>query len=269
MPGSSARRGVFGITCVGCRIEELSEHRRFLASRVASAPWFLSALSTQSPFDALATKNSKVLSKTSEFWSSSKKIQTIRRTIRLTPDARLGTSAMQSPDEIFDVCDAEDRVIGQARRTDVHARNLLHRAVHVWVFRTNGQLVAQRRSASKDQYPLTLTSSASGHLDSGEGYLAAAIRELGEELGLHGLELTFAVKLPASLDTAYEHTVLYTVTTDAPLFPHAGEVAGLEMSRLEELQAQLVSPDSQFSPPFRKLLEWAASCPAACLRVDR
>ena len=88
---------------------------------------------------------------------------------------------MQSPDELFDICDADDRVIGQARRADVHAQNLLHRAVHVWVIRSDGRLVAQRRSATKDQYPNSLTSSASGHLDHGEDYLTAATRELAAQ----------------------------------------------------------------------------------------
>ena len=164
---------------------------------------------------------------------------------------------MQSPDELFDVCDVNDRVIGQARRADVHAQNLLHRAVHVWVFRSNGLLVAQRRSATKDQYPNSLTSSASGHLDSGEDYLSAAIRELGEELGLFDLELEFVVKLPAGPETAYEHTVLYRVVTDAPLTPHAGEVAGLELYSSEELIEQLSQPGDNLSPPFRQLLAWS------------
>ena len=163
---------------------------------------------------------------------------------------------MQSPDEIFDICDTEDRVIGQARRADVHANNLLHRAVHVWVIRSDGRLVTQRRSASKDQYPHALTSSASGHLDTGEDYLTAAIRELGEELGLRGVTLQFAVKLPASPATAYEHTVLYTVTTDAPLTPDPGEVAGLEWYSQEELARELTQPGDNLSPPFRQLLAW-------------
>lgn len=163
---------------------------------------------------------------------------------------------MQSPDEIFDVCDADDRVIGQARRADVHANNQLHRAVHVWVIRSDGRLVAQRRSASKDQYPNALTSSASGHLDAGEDYLAAAVRELGEELGLFGVPLQFAVKLPASPATAYEHTVLYTLRTDAPLTPNAGEVAGLELYTKDELEHELARPGDNLSPPFRELLQW-------------
>ena len=164
---------------------------------------------------------------------------------------------MQSPDEVFDVCDAEDRVIGQARRADVHSQNLLHRAVHIWVFRSTGQLVVQRRSASKDQYPNGLTSSASGHLDTGEDYLTAGLRELGEELGLFGVDPQFVIKLRASPATAYEHTALFVITTDAPLSPNAGEVAGLELHSIEELQARLVLPDGgNLTPPFRQLLEW-------------
>lgn len=163
---------------------------------------------------------------------------------------------MQSPDEIFDVCDENDRVIGQARRADVHAQKLLHRAVHIWVFLPDGRLVTQRRSASKDEYPLALTSSASGHLDSGEDYHTAAARELGEELGLRGVDLQFAVKLPASPATAFEHTVLYTTMSDAVLAPHAGEVAGLEIYSRSELLAELARTGDNLSPPFRQLLVW-------------
>ena len=164
---------------------------------------------------------------------------------------------MQSPDELFDVCNRDDRVIGQARREDVHAQNLLHRAVHIWVLRTDGRLVVQRRSASKDQYPNGLTSSASGHLDSGEDYLDAAIRELGEELGLHGVELQYVVKLPARPETAYEHTVLYVTVTDAVLIPAVGEVAGLELHSLDDLKPLLSSPNGgNLTPPFRELLKW-------------
>src|SRR5690606_34978196 len=69
------------------------------------------------------------------------------------------TEGPMTTEEIFDVCDADDRVVGQARRSDVHARGLLHRAVHVFVFNSRGELLVQRRSANKDEYPLCLTSS--------------------------------------------------------------------------------------------------------------
>lgn len=81
-------------------------------------------------------------------------------------------------EEIFDVCDEHDRVIGQAPRSVVHAQGLLHRAVHVFVFNSAGELLLQMRSRHKDEAPLQFTSSASGHLGAGETYEAAAPREL-------------------------------------------------------------------------------------------
>ena len=35
------------------------------------------------------------------------------------------------PDEMFDVCNAENKVIGQERRAEVHAKGLFHRSVQV------------------------------------------------------------------------------------------------------------------------------------------
>ena len=34
-----------------------------------------------------------------------------------------------NPDELFDVVDADDQVIGQATRGEVHARGLMHRVL--------------------------------------------------------------------------------------------------------------------------------------------
>ncbi len=90
----------------------------------------------------------------------------------------------QSPDEVFDVVDSLDRVIGSAYRRDIHRRGLLHRAVHIFWLRADGQLCLQRRSFAKDNCPGLLSSSCAGHVDSGEDYLTAAVRELREELGV-------------------------------------------------------------------------------------
>jgi len=158
-------------------------------------------------------------------------------------------------EEIFDVCDEHDRVIATAPRSEVHARRLLHRAVHIFVFNSRGELLLHRRSASKDESPLKLTSSASGHLGAGEDYAAAAGRELEEELGLQG-PLEYVTKLPASPDTCYEHTVLYRLMTDDVPTPNAEEIASIEFVPLAEVRRRLSRQSDDFSPPFRMLLEW-------------
>lgn len=158
-------------------------------------------------------------------------------------------------DEIFDICDEEDNVIGQASRRDVHARDLLHRAVHIWVFNTAGELLVHRRTMTKDQYPDCFTSSASGHVDAGEDYLTAAHRELREELGLSG-NLEFIVKLPAGANTAFEHTVLYALQTDSKPQPNRDEIASIAYQAVGEVIEEVNQYPDRFTPPFRELAIW-------------
>ena len=87
-------------------------------------------------------------------------------------------------EEIFDVVNDRDEVIGQKPRSEIHRLKLNHRAVHVLVFNSRGEIFLQKRSMKKDCFPGAWDSSASGHVDSGENYDACAVRELREEIGL-------------------------------------------------------------------------------------
>jgi isopentenyl-diphosphate delta-isomerase type 1 len=160
--------------------------------------------------------------------------------------------AAQDPGELFDVVDADDHVVGRATRGEVHARGLLHRAVHVFLFNSRGELLLQRRSEWKDEYPLCWTSSASGHLDAGEDYAAAALRELREELGI-AAELEFLTKLPAGPETANEHTALFRADSDErPVFPPE-EIESVEFFRMEKISRMIAADRASFSPPFLEL----------------
>src|SRR5947209_3224114 len=123
---------------------------------------------------------------------------------------------MSPHQEIFDVVDGDDCVIGHAPRSEVHARGLRHRAVHVLVFNESGELFVQKRVESKDTFPGCYDSSASGHLKSGEEYDACAVRELHEELGLgvriSDLERRF--KITACAETGWEFVWVYTLRAD-------------------------------------------------------
>jgi isopentenyldiphosphate isomerase len=120
-------------------------------------------------------------------------------------------------EEIFDVVNARDEVIGRKPRSEVHRLGLMHRAVHVLVFNRRGHLFLQKRSMLKDRQPGLWDSSASGHVDSGEDYDTCARRDLQEELGLRletPLEKLF--KISACPQTDQEHVWVYRCGAEGP-----------------------------------------------------
>jgi len=87
--------------------------------------------------------------------------------------------------ELFDLVDGSDRVLGTVKRGDANTNPaLIHRAVAILVYNPKGQLFLQKRSKTKDTYPDHWTVSASGHVPSGRTYRQAAAKELSEELGI-------------------------------------------------------------------------------------
>ncbi len=75
----------------------------------------------------------------------------------------------------------DDMVIGQAPRKEVYEKKLIHRVAHVVVRDSAGRFLFQRRAAHISS-PLHWIVSACGHVQSGESYHEAAIRELAEEM---------------------------------------------------------------------------------------
>jgi isopentenyl-diphosphate Delta-isomerase len=75
------------------------------------------------------------------------------------------------PDEVEDLVDPDDRVIGRVRRGDAHRDpSLIHRSAQALVFTSDGRILLQRRAATKDLFPGYLCASASGHVMAGDEY---------------------------------------------------------------------------------------------------
>lgn len=128
-------------------------------------------------------------------------------------------------EEIFDLVNERDEVVGQMPRSQVHRLGLMHRATHVLVFNSRGQVFLQKRSQSKDRQPGLWDSSASGHLNTRETYDACAVRELREEIGLSlSAPPQRLFKLPASVDTDQEHVWIYRCLAEGPFTLHPEEI---------------------------------------------
>ena len=164
------------------------------------------------------------------------------------------------PEEWFDVVNERDEVLGRELRHKVHARGLWHRSVHVLVFDGAGRVFLQKRSMTKDLCPGLWDSSCSGHLDAGEGYNAAAVRELAEEIGVQVREAPARwFRLTACEETGWEFVWVYQLRHDGPFVLQPGEIDGGGWFAPGEVTEKITAQPEDFCPSFKLLWPIARS----------
>ena len=168
------------------------------------------------------------------------------------------------PEEMFDVIDDDNHVIGQERRSVVHGTGLQHRGVHLLLFTSEGKLLVQQRSKDRKNSPSSLDCSVSEHVRAGEEYLAGAIRGLKEELGLEGMELrpiiTFKMNYGPNdneISRVYQGHVDPAQVKFDPV-----ELDHVEYYSLQELGALLTDGNKPFSYWFKQLVLWSIDRPS-------
>lgn len=140
----------------------------------------------------------------------------------------------ESASETIDVVDEEDHVVGRATRREMRERNLLHRAVYIFVINSLGDLFVHRRTATKDVYPGYWDVCVGGVVMAGESYDAAAEREIAEELGVMGTPVRSLGKLRFEDAATRIHGAVYAATNDGPFVLQAEEImSGAFVTRAE------------------------------------
>ncbi|MFG1807214.1 NUDIX hydrolase [Streptomyces sp. NPDC049040] len=150
------------------------------------------------------------------------------------------TGAGLSADEIIDIVDERDRVVGQARRADAYERGLRHRAAFVLVRDGEDRIFVHRRTARKLVFPSLYDLFVGGVLGAGETYDEAALREAEEELGVSGLP-----RPEPLFRFLYEDgprawwSAVYQVRCELPVSPQPEEVAWHGFLTEQELARRL------------------------------
>lgn len=86
--------------------------------------------------------------------------------------------------------DESDRLLGTLPRAELRERGLIGRGTYILLFNSEGELCVHRRTLSKAIYPGYWDVAAGGMVQGDETYAESAARELEEELGVSGVELT-------------------------------------------------------------------------------
>src|SRR3989344_7854680 len=84
--------------------------------------------------------------------------------------------------------DKDDNIIGSGTGDEAREKSIIYRIIRIFLFNTKGELLIQKRS-KKVPSPEKWDQSVGGHVDEGESYLEATMRELDEELGIKDIPL--------------------------------------------------------------------------------
>jgi len=164
---------------------------------------------------------------------------------------------MDDDDEVLDLVDKNDKVIGTILRTQkiklAGQRVGYLRAAEILICNKYGQLWIPRRSKKKAIAPGGLDYSASGHVASGESYLQTAIRETEEELNLkvEPKFLKLLHKFPPEGDEKLFFRTVYVYESDETPDYNSDDFSGYEWVTPEELLKKLKNGE----PAKRSLAE--------------
>ncbi len=133
-----------------------------------------------------------------------------------------------------------------ALKSEAHKNGWWHNTIHLWLYTKKGEILLQQRSHKKDIFPLLWDVSAAGHIDAGETFESAAIRETHEELGLllkpNDLAKIGIHKHASSYangtiqDNEFHHVFIAELKIDAnDLTPQEEEVEALKLVSFKEL----------------------------------
>jgi isopentenyldiphosphate isomerase len=147
-------------------------------------------------------------------------------------------------EELLDVVDSSDTVVGRARRGEVYARGLLHRCACVLVRDAEDRVFVHRRTPDKLVFPSRYDMFVGGVVGAGESYAAAALREACEELGVAELEapvplFRFLYRGPGG----NWWSAVFEARCTAPVAPQVSEVAWHAFLPQQELDARLADLD--------------------------
>ncbi|MCW8381005.1 NUDIX hydrolase [Streptomyces justiciae] len=148
---------------------------------------------------------------------------------------------MSAADEILDIVDEHDQVVGQSPRGEAYARGLRHRCVFIQARDADGRLFVHRRTPTKLVFPSLYDMWVGGVVGAGESYDDAALREAEEELGVSGLPkpaFLFKFLYDGGAGRSWWSAV-YEVRCELPVSPQVEEVAWHDFLTEDEVERRL------------------------------
>ncbi|MDP4680928.1 MAG: isopentenyl-diphosphate Delta-isomerase [Cyclobacteriaceae bacterium] len=156
------------------------------------------------------------------------------------------------------VVDSSDKQIGVLEKLEAHKQGLLHRAISVLIFNSDGEILLQKRAANKYHSSGLWTNTCCSHPKPGEDTIMAATRRLKEEMGIDTqLKWSFSFEYMANFENGLIENELDHVFigySDKTPIPDPVEVADWCYKNLNVLNADMKINAEQYSYWFHIII---------------
>lgn len=162
--------------------------------------------------------------------------------------------------QAIQIVDENDNPIKSASKQEAWDQGLRHRVIRIMIANDSGELLLQHRSPTKDIFPDCWDNSVAGHVDVGEDYNEAALRELKEELGLDNVHIQ-EIGTYASSEVWQGHifnrfTKVYQAHSNlTPATLEEGKVDGVQWFTLSQIKSLLRDTPEKASDGLRQVIE--------------
>ncbi len=153
--------------------------------------------------------------------------------------------------------DKTDQFLGVMEKMEAHEKGVLHRAVSVLIFNSNGDMLLQRRAFDKYHSGGLWSNAACTHPSPGETTLQASDRRLKEEMGIsanlsHLYSFIYKVQLDNNLTEHELDHVFVGVTDEVPIL-NPEEAMSYKYISIQEIQEDLKNYGDRYSAWFKMI----------------
>ena len=156
--------------------------------------------------------------------------------------------------EYLDIVDSDDKIAGRASKEDIYDKKLRHRIVHIIIFNNEGKMALQMRGQTVTFCPNHWCTAVGGHVQSGETYEQAAVREYQEELGTTS-ELTFLGKDKYEIpNLPPKFLATFTARSNGSFEPDPTAVSRVDFFTMDAIR-EMITAGEPFHPELLFLLK--------------
>jgi len=155
--------------------------------------------------------------------------------------------------EFLDIVDKNDKIIGRATRDDIYKKSLCHRIAHVLVFNNEEKMFLQMRSKKVSFCPNHWSTAVGGHVQSGETYTEAAMREYQEELGTQSELFLVGKDFYSAPNSPDKFLTTFKTFFEGQLNPNPEEVSRVENFSIKKIK-EMIENGEKFHPELLFIL---------------